>query len=112
MSERLYRKFFLATAEAAEQPDGVGRLPFQFIAATTSPPPEELGAAQRDVTASAPKPGEALLSVRQLSPQLIELGRGAELARRVNSYLELQAQAAGWRSALQPTPIRRNAFQD
>ena len=39
MSELLYREFFLAAAEAAEQLGEGGMAPFQFIVTTTSAPP-------------------------------------------------------------------------
>lgn len=76
MSERLYREFFLAAAEAAEQLGRDGTAPFQFIVTTTSPPPAELGGAQHVVLELAPGSDEALLFKRQLAPELtgFELG--------------------------------------
>jgi hypothetical protein len=70
MSERLYREFFLAAAEAAEQPGSDGKVPFQFIVTTTSPPPKELGGAPHVVLELAPGADEALLFKRQLAPEL------------------------------------------
>ncbi|WIV99688.1 coiled-coil domain-containing protein [Kinneretia aquatilis] len=70
MSERLYREFFLAAAEAAEQLGRDGEAPFQFIVTTTSPPPEELGGAPHVVLELAPGADEALLFKRQLAPEL------------------------------------------
>lgn len=76
MSELLYREFFLAAAEAAEQLGGDGMAPFQFIVTTTSPPPAELGGAQHVVLELAPGADEALLFKGQLAPELtgFELG--------------------------------------
>ncbi len=70
MSELLYREFFLAAAEAAEQLGGNGMAPFQFIVTTTSAPPEELGGAPHVVLELAPGSDEALLFKRQLAPEL------------------------------------------
>lgn len=70
MSERLYREFFLAAAEAAEQLGEGGMAPFQFIVTTTSAPPEELGGATHVVLELAPGAEEALLFKRQLAPEL------------------------------------------
>lgn len=70
MSERLYREFFLAAAEAAEQLGEGGMAPFQFIVTTTSAPPEELGGAPHVVLELAPGADEALLFKRQLAPEL------------------------------------------
>lgn len=70
MSERLYREFFLAAAEAAEQLGEGGMAPFQFIVTTTSPPPEELGGAPHVVLELAPGADAALLFKRQLAPEL------------------------------------------
>lgn len=70
MSELLYREFFLAAAEAAEQLGGDGMAPFQFIVTTTSAPPEELGGAPHVVLELAPGADEALLFKRQLAPEL------------------------------------------
>jgi hypothetical protein len=70
MSELLYREFFLAAAEAAEQLGEGGMAPFQFIVTTTSPPPAELGGAQHVVLELAPGADEALLFKRQLAPEL------------------------------------------
>ena len=70
MSERLYRKFFLAASEAAEQLGKDGAVPFQFIVTTTSSPPDELSAAPHVVLELAPGVDEALLFRRQLAPEL------------------------------------------
>lgn len=70
MSELLYREFFLAAAEAAEQLGEGGMAPFQFIVTTTSPPPEELGGAPHVVLELAPGADAALLFKRQLAPEL------------------------------------------
>lgn len=70
MSELLYREFFLAAAEAAEQLGEGGMAPFQFIVTTTSAPPEELGGAPHVVLELAPGADEALLFKRQLAPEL------------------------------------------
>lgn len=70
MSERLYREFFLAAAEAAEQLGKDGAVPFQFIVTTTSAPPEELCAAPHVVLELAPGADDALLFKRQLAPEL------------------------------------------
>lgn len=72
MSERLYREFFLAAAEAAEQLGNLGTAPFQFIVTTTSAPPEELGGAPYVVLELAPGADEALLFKRQLTPELTD----------------------------------------
>lgn len=70
MSERLYREFFLAAAEAAEQLGHDGAVPFQFIVTTTSPPPRELGKAPHLILELAPGADDALLFKRQLAPEL------------------------------------------
>lgn len=70
MSERLYREFFLAAAEAAEQLGNDGAVPFQFIVTTTSAPPEELEGAPYVILELAPGADEALLFKRQLAPEL------------------------------------------
>lgn len=70
MSERLYREFFLAAAEAAEQLGHDGAVPFQFIVTTTSPPPQELGKAPHLILELAPGADDALLFKRQLAPEL------------------------------------------
>lgn len=70
MSELLYREFFLAAAEAAEQLSEGGMAPFQFIVTTTSAPPEELCGAPHVVLELAPGADEALLFKRQLAPEL------------------------------------------
>lgn len=70
MSELLYREFFLAAAEAAEQFGKDGAVPFQFIVTTTSAPPHELGGAPHVVLELAPGADEALLFKRQLTPEL------------------------------------------
>jgi len=71
MSERLYREFFLAAAEAADQFGRGGAVPFQFIVTTTSAPPEELGGAPFVILELAPGTDEALLFKRQLAPELM-----------------------------------------
>lgn len=76
MSERLYREFFLAAAEAAEQLGREGMAPFQFIVTTTSAPPEELTGASYVVLELAPGADEALLFKRQLAPELTALDSG------------------------------------
>lgn len=70
MSERLYREFFLASAEAAAQLGKDGEVPFQFIVTTTSAPPSELAAPPHIVLELAPGADEALLFKRQLAPEL------------------------------------------
>lgn len=70
MSELLYREFFLAAAEAADQLGAEGMAPFQFIVTTTSAPPEELGGAPHVVLELAPGADEALLFRRQLAREL------------------------------------------
>lgn len=70
MSELLYREFFLAAAEAAEQLSEGGMAPFQFIVTTTSAPPQELSGAPHVVLELAPGADEALLFKRQLAPEL------------------------------------------
>ncbi|MDO9074115.1 MAG: hypothetical protein Q7U73_12710 [Rubrivivax sp.] len=70
MSGHLYRAFFLAAAEAAEQLGESGTVPFQFIVTTTSAPPEELARAPYVVLELAPDKDEALLFGRQLSTEL------------------------------------------
>ncbi|OZI33367.1 hypothetical protein CEK29_21130 [Bordetella genomosp. 5] len=70
MSELLYREFFLAAAEAAEQLSESGMAPFQFIVTTTSAPPKKLGGAPHVVLELAPGADEALLFKRQLAPEL------------------------------------------
>lgn len=70
MSELLYREFFLAAAEAAEQLGEAGTVPFQFIVTTTSAPPDELGGAPYVVLELAPGADEGLLFKRQLAPEL------------------------------------------
>jgi hypothetical protein len=69
MSERLYREFFLAASEAAEQLGRDGAMPFQFIVTTTSSPPEELMAAPHVILELAPGADDALLFKRQLVPE-------------------------------------------
>lgn len=70
MSELLYRAFFLAAAEAAEQLGEGGMTPFQFIVTTTSAPPDELVGAPHIVLELVPGSDEALLFRRQLAPEL------------------------------------------
>lgn len=76
MSELLYREFFLAAAEAAEQFSEGDVAPFQFIVTTTSPPPEELGGPPHVVLELAPGADEALLFKRQLAPELTNFDVG------------------------------------
>lgn len=70
MSERLYREFFLAASEAADQLGKEGMAPFQFIVTTTSAPPEELGGAPHVILELAPGDDAALLFKRQLTHEL------------------------------------------
>lgn len=70
MSERLYREFFLAAAEAAEQLNQDGLVPFQFIVTTTSPPPPELQDGRTLVLELEPGVDESLLFRRELLPAL------------------------------------------
>ncbi|RQR37082.1 hypothetical protein DIE23_06505 [Burkholderia sp. Bp9143] len=70
MSERLYREFFLAASEAAEQLGENGAIPFQFIVTTTSSPPEELQAEPYVVLELEPGSEEKLLFKRELAPEL------------------------------------------
>lgn len=70
MSERLYREFFLAAAEAAEQLNQEGLVPFQFIVTTTSPPPSELQDGRTVVLELEPGVEGGLLFGRELMPAL------------------------------------------
>ena len=70
MSERLYREFFLAAAEAADQLGKDGVVPFQFIVTTTSAPPDELVSTPHVVLELTPGADEGLLFKRQLAPEL------------------------------------------
>lgn len=70
MSERLYREFFLAAAEAAELLRKDEMVPFQFIVTTTSPPPLELQDGQTVVLELEPGIVESLLFRRELMPAL------------------------------------------
>jgi len=70
MSELLYREFFLASAEAAEQLGKDGAVPFQFIVTTTSAPPLELQGEQVVVLELEPDVEEKLLFRRELQPLL------------------------------------------
>lgn len=70
MSERLYREFFLAAAEAAEQLGKDGVAPFQFIVTTTSAPPESLNGAPYVVLELAPGADQSLLFKRQLATDM------------------------------------------
>lgn len=70
MSERLYREFFLAAAEAAEQLGHDGAVPFQFIVTTTSPPPQALQGEEIVVLELEPGVEERLLFHRELQPLL------------------------------------------
>lgn len=72
MSERLYREFFLAVAEAAEQLGNGQTVPFQFIVTTTSPPPAELRNSDFIVLELAPGVNECMLFGRELMPTLRE----------------------------------------
>lgn len=70
MSELLYREFFMAAAEAAEQlGDAVGT-PFQFIVTTTSAPPPELQSDRHVVLELEPGVDDKLLFKRELMPSL------------------------------------------
>ncbi|MBD8881866.1 hypothetical protein IHE49_15375 [Rhodanobacter sp. 7MK24] len=70
MSELLYREFFLAAAEAAEQLGKDGRVPFQFIVTTTSAPPPALQGERSVVLELEPSIEEKLLFRRELQPLL------------------------------------------
>ncbi|MCK9687345.1 hypothetical protein [Scleromatobacter humisilvae] len=70
MSERLYREFFLAAAEAGDQLGGGGGVPFQFIVTTTSPPPIELQGEGTVVLELEPGVEGSLLFRRELMPTL------------------------------------------
>lgn len=70
MSGHLYRAFFLAAAEAAEQLGESGFVPFQFIVTTTSAPPEELAGPPYVVLELAPDNDQGLLFGRQLTTEL------------------------------------------
>lgn len=70
MSELLYREFFLAAAEAAEQLGKDGRVPFQFIVTTTSAPPPALQGERSVVLELEPSVEEKLLFRRELQPLL------------------------------------------
>lgn len=70
MSERLYREFFLAAAEAAEQLGADGEVPFQFIVTTTSSPPPALQGERVVVLELEPGVEEKLLFRRELQPLL------------------------------------------
>jgi len=70
MSERLYREFFLAAVEAAEQLGKDGGVPFQFIVTTTSAPPLELQGDGAVVLELEPGVDERLLFRRELMPTL------------------------------------------
>ena len=70
MSERLYREFFLAAAEAAKQFGKDGAVPFQFIVTTTSAPPLELQGDGAVVLELEPGVDERLLFRRELMPTL------------------------------------------
>ena len=72
MSERLYRDFFLAAAEAAEQLGNEDTVPFQFIVTTTSPPPPELQSSRTVVLELEPGVDERLLFRRELMLTLQE----------------------------------------
>lgn len=70
MSEFLYRGFFLAVAEAAEQLGRGGEIPFQFIVTTTSSPPPALRGERYVVLELEPGVEEKLLFRRELQPLL------------------------------------------
>lgn len=70
MSERLYREFFLAAAEAAKQLGKDGAVPFQFIVTTTSAPPLELQGDGTVVLELEPGVDESLLFRKELMPTL------------------------------------------
>ena len=70
MSELLYREFFLAAAEAADQLGEGGMAPFQFIVTTTSAPPPELQGGRVVVLELEPGVEEKMLFRRELQPLL------------------------------------------
>lgn len=70
MSDVLYREFFLAAAEAAQQLGTNGAVPFQFIVTTTSPPPDELRNDAYVVLKLQPGAEESLLFKKRLMPKL------------------------------------------
>jgi hypothetical protein len=70
MSERLYREFFLAAAEAADQLGDDGDVPFQFIVTTTSAPPAALQGKPTVVLELEPGAEDKLLFKRELMPEL------------------------------------------
>ena len=70
MSELLYREFFLAAAEAAEQLAGADGTPIQFIVTTTSAPPGELRSGRHVVLELEPGVDDKLLFRRELLPSL------------------------------------------
>lgn len=70
MSELLYREFFMAAVEAAEQLTGTNGTPFQFIVTTTSAPPPELQSDDYVVLELEPGVDDKLLFKRELMPTL------------------------------------------
>ena len=68
MSELLYREFFMAAAEAAEQLADAGGTPIQFIVTTTSAPPSELQSDRYVVLELEPGVDDKLLFRRELMP--------------------------------------------
>lgn len=70
MSGLLYREFFMAAAEAAEQLAGADGTPIQFIVTTTSAPPGELQSDHHVVLELEPGVDDKLLFRRELLPSL------------------------------------------
>jgi hypothetical protein len=70
MSELLYREFFMAAAEAAEQLSSPGGTPIQFIVTTTSAPPGDLQSNRHVVLELEAGVDEKLLFRRELLPSL------------------------------------------
>lgn len=70
MSEVLYREFFMAAVEAAEQLASTAGTPFQFIVTTTSAPPLELQNDRYVVLELEPGVEDKLLFKRELMPTL------------------------------------------
>lgn len=70
MSDVLYREFFMAAAEAAEQLASTAGTPFQFIVTTTSAPPLELQNDRYVVLELEPGVEDKLLFKRELMPTL------------------------------------------
>lgn len=70
MTELLYREFFMAAAEAAEQLAGEGGTPIQFIVTTTSAPPGKLQSNRHVVLELELGVDDKLLFRRELLPSL------------------------------------------